>query len=115
MLGYGERVLRVAFETEMQGFNALEKQEGIEGRERCAGVTQTLDASFENESQWSEGFVVAEAVVGGIRLGEFLETAIGPVEFACVHDDSTDGGAVAAEELGGGVYDNVCAPLDGTD
>ena len=53
-------------------------------------------------------------MVRGIRLGEFLEAARScPVELAGVHDHAANGGAVAAEKLGGRVDDDVGAPLDG--
>ena len=38
-----------------------------------------------------------------------------PVELAAVHDDAAQRGAVAADELGSGVDDDVSAMLDGTD
>ena len=57
---------------------------------------------------------IREAVVRRVGLGEVLEAAgSGPVELAGVDDDAADGGAVAAEELGGGVDHDVGAPLDG--
>jgi len=52
-------------------------------------------------------------VVAGIRGGEVGETAAGPVEVAAVHDRAADGGAVAAQELGGAMCDDVRAPLEG--
>ena len=116
MLGHGERVLRVALHAQVQGFDALQQQEGVERRERGAGVAQALHAGLEDEGQRPEGLGVGEAVVGGIGLGELLEAAGGgPVELAGVDDDAADGGAVAAEELGGRVDDDVGALLDGAD
>ena len=53
-------------------------------------------------------------MIRGVGLGEILEAArSGPVELARVDDDAADGRAVAAEELGGGVDDDVRTPLDG--
>src|SRR6185437_250852 len=71
------------------------------------------DTGFEDESQRAEGLRVGEAVIGGIGLSKFLEAAgSGPVKFACVNNDAADGGAVTTDELGGGVDDDVCSPLD---
>ena len=75
VMRYGKGVVGVAFETEVEGFNSLEEQEGIEGREGCAGVAETLHAGFEDEGERAEGCGVGEAVVGGIGLGEVLEAA----------------------------------------
>ena len=114
MLGDGEGILGVALEAEVERLNPLQKQEGVEWREGGAGVAQPLHAGFEDEGQRTEGLGVGEAMVGRIGLGELLEAAgSGPVEFAGVDNDAADGGAVAAEKLGGGVDDDVCAPLDG--
>ena len=55
-------------------------------------------------------------MVGGIGIDEIGEAAGGlPVELAAVDDDAADGGAVAADELGGRVDDDVGAPLDRPD
>ena len=67
MLGDGEGVLRVALHAQVQGFDALQEQEGIEGRERGAGVAQALDAGLEDEGERAEGLGVGEAVVGRDR------------------------------------------------
>ena len=47
VLGHGQRVLRVALHPQMQRLYALKKEERVEGRQRRAGVTQTLDASLQ--------------------------------------------------------------------
>ena len=104
MLGHGEGVLGVALHAQVQRLEALQKQEGVERREGGAGIAQALDAGLEDEGERAEGFGVGEAVVGGVGLDELGEAAGGlPVELAGVDDDAADGGAVAADELGGGV------------
>ena len=47
------------------------------------------------------------------RIGriEILELAVAPIVVAAVHDDATNGSAVSANELGGGVRDDVRAPF----
>ena len=53
-------------------------------------------------------------MIGRVGLGELLEAARGgPVELAGIDNDAADGGAVAAEEFGRRVDDDVGAPLDG--
>ena len=52
------------------------------------------------------------AVVGGTQAGEFIRVGR-PVEFAAVHDGAAQSGGVAVHVLGGGVCDDVRAPLKG--
>ena len=53
-------------------------------------------------------------MVARIGLGEHRELVVGrEVERAAVDDDATDRGAVAADELGGRVHDDVGTPLEG--
>ena len=55
-------------------------------------------------------------MVAGVGISDISELAAGfPVKFAAVHDDAAQGGAVAADELGGRVDHDVCAVLDGAD
>ena len=55
-----------------------------------------------------------EAVVRHVGLGEAGELAVTPVEVTAVDDDAADGGAVAADVLGGRVDDDVGAVLERT-
>ena len=55
-------------------------------------------------------------MVAGVGVSNVAVLAAGlPVELAAVHDDAAQGGAVAADELGGGVHHDVSAVLDGAD
>ena len=55
-------------------------------------------------------------MVAGVGVSNIAVLAAGlPVELAAVHDDAAQRGAVAADELGSGVDDDVSAMLDGTD
>ncbi len=51
-------------------------------------------------------------MVRRVGVGEVGKAAAGPVEVAAVHDRAADGGAVAAQEFGGAVGDDVGAPLE---
>lgn len=75
MVGDGEGVVGVAFKAEVQGFDSLQEEEGIEGREGCAGVAEALDAGFEDEGERAEGCGVGETVVGRIGVSEVFEAA----------------------------------------
>ena len=55
-------------------------------------------------------------MVAGVGLGQpGILAALGPVEGAAVYDDAAKGGAVTADELGGGVDNDVRAVLNGPD
>ena len=55
-------------------------------------------------------------MVAGVRLGDGgVLPGSCPVKLTGVHDDAAQGGSVAAQELGGGVNDDVRAVLDGAD
>jgi len=49
VLGYGQRVLRVPLHAQVQRFDALKQQEGIEGRQCRSGIAQPLHAGLENK------------------------------------------------------------------
>src|ERR1039458_6537593 len=63
VLCHGKRVLRVPLEAEVQRLDTLQQQEGVEGRERRAGVAQPLDARLEDECQGTERLSEGESVV----------------------------------------------------
>ncbi|MNZ66269.1 hypothetical protein D3C78_844880 [compost metagenome] len=109
-----QRVLGVALHAQGQGFQALQDQEGVERRQRCACVAQRHHAAATDEGGGAEGFGVGDAVigrVGGVEQGEaFL--VVGPWELAGVDDDAADAGAVAADVLGQRVHHDVGAVLE---
>ena len=109
-------VLDVAVQPQGQGLDALEQQEGVEGRDGRAGVTQQNGPDVGHEGGGTGGVHEAHAVVAGVWLGDGGILAAGlPVEGTAVHDDAAQAGAVATDELGGGVDDDVCAVLQGPD
>ena len=81
-----------------------------------AGIPQQDRADIGHESGGAGSVYEGNAVVAGVRLGDGGILAGGrPVKLAGVHDDAAQGGAVAADELGGGVDHDVRAVLDGAD
>ena len=100
----------------LEGFEALEEEEGIEGGERAAEIAQDLDPGLDDKGRQTGSSQVAvdEAMVGGIGGVEVGEAGIAlPFKVAAVDDNAADGGAVAADELGGGVDNDVGAPFKG--
>lgn len=113
-LGEGEGVRGVALGTEREGLETEDQLLGAEGVEGGAEVAEELDTDADSERDGAEGLPELEAVVALRRLDELGEArGVGsPVELARVDDDTADGGAVAADPLGGRVDDNVGAVLD---
>ena len=117
VVGKGEGVGGVALGAQAQGLDAEEQLLGGEGVEGGAQVAQDLDARTDDEADGAEGLPELEPVVALGRLNELRESrrVLAPVELARVDDDAADGGAVAADPLGGRVDDDVCAVVDGAD
>ena len=95
-------------------FHALNEEEGIEGADAGAEIAQALHPHFNDEGQVAEHLAEHHAVItragpgdGGVFIG-----MIGPRELAAIHDDAADGGAVAAQKLGGRVDHDIGAVLD---
>ena len=111
-LGDGAGVADVAVHAQPQRLDPLQEQEGVERAHGAAQVPQRFGAQLHQVAIGAEGLVEGEAVIGRRRLGDDGEAAVGPVEFAGIHHRAADAGAVAAEELGGGMHDDVRAPVE---
>ena len=110
------RVLRVPLQAERQGLDALKEQERVEGRDGGAGVPQENGTDVRDERCGTDGIREGDPVIAGVRVGDLRVFARGlPVELAGLDDDTAEGRAVAAEELGGGVDDDVGTVFDGPD
>ena len=106
----------MALDAQAQGLGALQQQKGVEGRDGSAGITQQDGADVGDKGGRAGGVCKGHAVVAGVGGSDVAVLAAGlPVKFAAVHDDAAQRGAVAADELGGRVDDDVRAVLDGTD
>ena len=108
-----QRVLNVALDAQDRVSVPLQQQEGSERRQGGAGVAQQNGADAGHKGGSAEGLVEVQAVIGGIRLGQSRELARNgvPVELAAFDDHTAEGGAVAADELGGGLDHDVSAVL----
>ena len=87
-LSGGERVGADALEPQVQRFQPLQHEEGIEGRNAGAHIAQQRDPDLEDESHVAharhvpERIPIHQAMVAGIRLGELGELAVVPTEVA---------------------------------
>ena len=100
-------VVHVPFHPQTQCLQPLQQQEGIERRDGCSLVAQQqcADACRERCGHIAED----KAVIRSVRLVEARELpgVCLPVEGAAVDDDTPEGSPVAADELCGGMYDDV--------
>ena len=93
------------------------QNKGTLGRLNTAKVPHQLGGALGDEGALdAEALGVGDAVIaviGSAQAGE-LVGILGPVELAGIHNDAADGGGVAVHVLGGGVGDDIRAPLKGT-
>ena len=109
-------VLGVALEAKRQGLGALEQQERVEGRDAGALVAEEDRADVGHVRGGTAGVGEGDAVVGGVGLGDLRILARGlPIEVTTVDDHAAKRGAVAADELRGGVDNDVSAVLERTE
>ena len=104
-----QSVLDMSFDPQGERFGPLQKQEGREGRENGACIAQENGPDPGDEGRGTQILVEAQTMVAGVRLGQGGELARHrrPVESASLYDDPTQGGAVAAYELRGGLHDHI--------
>ena len=103
----------MALHPERQGLQAGQDQEGVEGRDRRAEVAQAEHARGDGEGEIAEGFVQHDAAIFRARLRQHrIFARFRPVEGAAVDDDAADRIAVAADEFGQRMDDDVGAMLD---
>ena len=113
-----QRVGGMLLLPQRQGFQAQQELVRVERTQRRADVAQQRDADFQDERDIAQSGHVAQripvyqAVIARIRLGEFRELAVVPLEFAGIHDHAADAGAVAADVFGGGRGEDVRAVIN---
>ncbi len=102
------RVLHVSAGADGKSLDALNEQEGVEGRKRSAYVPEQPGADFQNEGQPrsdrprmpAERVPEVHSVIRLVRLGDFGELVRAlPVEIAFFHHRAADGVAVSANHL----------------
>ena len=109
-------VLDMALNAQRQRLGALEQQECVERRDGSAGVAEKDRADIGYESSRADSVREGDAVVARVRLSDRRVLAGSlPVELAGVDDNAAEGRAVAADELGSGMDNDVRAVLDRTD
>src|SRR5215472_16093812 len=108
-----QRVLRMPLHSQVEGFDALQEQERVEWSQTPSGVTQPLDAGFDDEGQRPESGRIGNAVIRRVGLNEVLKSSrCSPIELAAVSNDSAYRCPMAADVFRRRVDDDVCAPLN---
>ena len=108
-----EGVLDMALDAQRQRLRALQQQERVERRERCALIAQDQRADVRSEGRCADILGKADAVVARVRVDELRELARSdPIELAAIDEDTAERRAVAADELRGRVDDDVGAVLE---
>lgn len=113
-LGYGEGVLAVALHAEVECLEAEVEEERVLRSRDGAEVTHELRDELRGVGFFAEGFGVGEAVValvGGGQAWEFIVVCF-PVEVAAVAHGTAYLRGMAVHVFGGGVCDDVGAPLE---
>ena len=114
--GHRQGVLTVAGHPHVETLQPQVQQKGVLGGLDRAEIPHELGGTFGDESPSQTEFLgvgdAVVAVVGGAQAGEFFLVGH-PVKPATVHDTAAHTGPVAVHILGGGVGDNVAAPLEG--
>lgn len=101
----------MSLDSQAQCLESLNKLECTERVQAGAQITENLNTDANSESNGAEGLPELQTVVTLRRLNELGETlgVLAPVEFSGIDDDTSDGGAVAANPFGGGSNDDVSA------
>ena len=113
---FGDRlgVGAMALHAERQGLDALQQKIGVHRRQCRPEVAKCYGARLHGEAEVAEGLGEGQAVVARIGLGHGRKlAALPPVEAARFDDHAAHRVAVAADELGHRMDDDVGAPFEG--
>ncbi len=114
IFGDSLRVLNVTFHAQTQRLDTLDGLPAIERSLASADITQNLHTCFDRKWRQASFFQVRvdQTVIRRIGRGKVFKLATPPIVIAAVDNDAADGGAMSADEFGGAVGDDVCAPLE---
>ena len=109
-------VLDMTVDAQRQGLGALEQNPGVKRANASALVTQQDGADIGREGGRAGSLGKRDAMVGGVGLGNLrVLSARLPVKVAAIDNHAAQRGAVAANELGCGVDDDVGTMLQRTE
>ena len=109
-------VLNVTLDTQRQSLSALQQQKCVERRNGSTSITQQDSADVGYESSRTNCICKRDAVITRVRLSDrCILAGCLPVELAGINNDAAEGRAVAADELGSRVNNDISAVLNRTD
>ena len=109
-------VLNVTLDTQRQSLSALQQQKCVERRNSSTSITQQDSADVGYESSRTNCICERDAVITRVRLSNrCILAGCLPVELAGINNDAAEGRAVAADELGSRVNNDISAVLNRTD
>lgn len=112
--GKSQSVLAVALGAQTQSLDTLDELPCGKWVQAGAHISEDIDTHSDGEGDWSKGIPELQAVESWRWLNHLWEAlaVLAPVEVSGVDDDTSNGSSVAANPLGGGVNDDVCAVLN---
>ena len=110
----GLSILDVPIHSKAEGFDALQGLPAVEGGLARSDVAQHMDARLDSEGRQARcgEACIDQAVVAWVGLRKVGKATGGVIEVAAVDDDPADASAMAADEFGGAVGDDVGAPFN---
>ena len=109
------RILRMAFQSQRQGFCTLQQQKCGKGRDAGTGIPQQHCPDIGNKGSRAYSFYKGNTEIAGVGVSNRrVLPRCCPVEFSGVHDDTAQGGAMTADKLGRGVDYDIRTVFNGT-
>ena len=108
------RILHMALHAQRQGLDAGDGEIGVHRRHGRPEIAQPHRMTIDGEGEIAEGLVEIQPVIGRLRRGQRLEfVVLRPVELAGIDNRPTHRIAMAGQEFGGRMHDDVGAVVEG--
>ena len=103
----------VCIHAQAEGFQTLQEEERIERGQAGAEVAQLFNPQLGAEPVLTKVVPESQPAIAGHWFGHAWEPAVRPVKVAALHHHATHRGAVASDELRGGMHQHVYAMFEG--
>ena len=109
-------VFGMSLKAERKGLHALQKQEGIEGRDRGSCIAQENGADVSDKGCGADRIIEGDSVIAGVGLGNLGIFAAGfPVELSGLNDNTAQGRSVSPDEFGRRMYHDISPVFNRSD
>ena len=116
MLGHRQRIVAMALHAQRQSLDAGQDQKGVERRQGRAKIAQAEHPASDGKGEIAKSLAQNHAVIFGPgRRQHGIALVAHEIERAAIDNDARNRIAVATEEFGGGMHDDVGAMLERTD